>query len=103
MTKDQKKASFIKTIIYTTLALIAFAANSVICRLALKDGAIDPGMFTSIRLSSGAAVLIALVFFSKNRRHEKNNTIFGKESCNGFDDCYCNYSAWVYFFWEIKR
>ncbi len=72
MTKDQKKASFIKTIIYTTLALIAFAANSVICRLALKDGAIDPGMFTSIRLSSGAAVLIALVFFSKNRRHEKS-------------------------------
>ena len=72
MTKDQKKASFIKTIIYTTLALIAFAANSVICRLALKDGAIDPGMFTSIRLSSGAAVLIALVFLSKNRRHEKS-------------------------------
>ena len=72
MTKDQKKASFIKTIIYTTLALIAFAANSVICRLALKDGAIDPGLFTSIRLSSGAAVLIALVFLSKNRRHEKS-------------------------------
>ena len=72
MTKDQKKASFIKTIIYTTLALIAFAANSVICRLALKDGAIDPGMFTSIRLSSGAAVLIALVFLKKNRRHEKS-------------------------------
>ena len=72
MTKDQKKASFIKTIIYTTLALIAFAANSVICRLALKDGAIDPGLFTSIRLSSGAAVLIALVFLKKNRRHEKS-------------------------------
>ncbi len=54
------------------MALIAFAANSVICRLALKDGAIDPGLFTSIRLSSGAAVLIALVFLSKNRRHEKS-------------------------------
>lgn len=72
MTKDQKRFSFIKTIIYTTLALIAFAANSVICRLALKDGAIDPGMFTGIRLFSGAAVLIALVFLSKDKRYEKS-------------------------------
>ena len=62
MTQDQKRTSFIKTIVSTTLALIAFAANSVICRLALKDGAIDPGMFTSIRLVSGAAILIVLVF-----------------------------------------
>lgn len=72
MSQDQKKISFIKTIIYTTLALIAFAANSVICRLALKDGAIDPGLFTSIRLFSGAAVLIVLVFLSKESRHEKS-------------------------------
>ena len=72
MSQDQKEISFIKTIIYTTLALIAFAANSVICRLALKDGAIDPGLFTSIRLFSGAAVLIALVFLSKDSRYEKS-------------------------------
>jgi drug/metabolite transporter (DMT)-like permease len=72
MTQDQKRTSFIKTIFYTTLALIAFAANSVICRLALKDGAIDPGMFTSIRLVSGAAILIVLVFLSKDRRLEKS-------------------------------
>lgn len=72
MTQDQKRTSFIKTTVYTTLALIAFAANSVICRLALKDGAIDPGMFTSIRLVSGAAILIVLVFLSKERRREKS-------------------------------
>jgi drug/metabolite transporter (DMT)-like permease len=72
MKQEQKSISFVKTTIYTILALMAFAANSVICRLALKDGAIDPGMFTSIRLSSGAIVLILLVFMSKERRQEKS-------------------------------
>jgi len=61
-----------KTIIFTILALVAFAANSVICRLALKDDAIDPGMFTSIRLFSGAVVLIIWVFLSKDRKIEKS-------------------------------
>ena len=70
MAQDQKRTSFIKTIIYTTLALVAFAANSVICRLALKDAAIDPGMFTSIRLLSGAVVLMTLVFLTKGKRDE---------------------------------
>jgi len=72
MPQDQKSTSFVKTMIYTILALMAFAANSVICRLALKDGAIDPGMFTSTRLSSGAIVLIVLVLISKERRQEKS-------------------------------
>ncbi len=70
MAQDQKRTSFIKTVIYTTLALVAFAANSVICRLALKDAAIDPGMFTSIRLLSGAVVLMTLVFLTKGKRDE---------------------------------
>ena len=60
--------SFIKTFVYTSLALIAFAANSVICRMALKNDAIDPGMFTSIRLGSGALVLIILVLLSKDNK-----------------------------------
>ncbi len=64
--------SFAKTFIYTSLALVAFAANSVICRLALKDGAIDPGMFTSIRLASGALVLMLIVFLSQKNRREKS-------------------------------
>ncbi len=70
MAQDQKRTSFIKTVIYTTLALVAFAANSVICRLALKDAAIDPGLFTSIRLLSGAVVLIILVFLTKDKRDD---------------------------------
>jgi len=43
--------------------MLAFAGNSLLCRLALRDGAIDPASFTAIRLASGAAVLgIALLF-----------------------------------------
>ena len=34
----------------TTLAMLAFAGNSVLCRLALRDTAIDPASFTSLRL-----------------------------------------------------
>ncbi len=44
----------------TALALVAFAANSVLCRLALGDGAIDPWSFTAVRLGTGALALAAL-------------------------------------------
>ena len=43
------------------LALVAFAANSVLCRLALKSGAIDALSFTQARLLSGAVFLAVLV------------------------------------------
>jgi len=53
--------------------MIAFAGNSVICRLALRDAAIDPASFTSIRLASGALTLLAIVFVlgpgGRLRRH----------------------------------
>jgi drug/metabolite transporter (DMT)-like permease len=42
----------------TALALIAFAANSVLCRLALRGGEIGPLAFTALRLASGALVLL---------------------------------------------
>lgn len=45
----------------TALALLAFAGNSLLCRLALRAGAIDPASFTSVRLASGALVLALLV------------------------------------------
>lgn len=37
--------------------MVAFAANSLLCRAALRDTAIDAASFTSLRLLSGAAVL----------------------------------------------
>jgi drug/metabolite transporter (DMT)-like permease len=39
------------------VALLCFAANSVLARLALGSGHIDPASFTAIRLASGALVL----------------------------------------------
>jgi drug/metabolite transporter (DMT)-like permease len=44
----------------TVAALSAFAANSLLCRLALLDGSIDPASFTTIRLLSGALILMLL-------------------------------------------
>jgi drug/metabolite transporter (DMT)-like permease len=43
------------------LAMIAFAANSLLCRLALKNTGIGAGSFTTIRIISGAVVLWLLV------------------------------------------
>jgi drug/metabolite transporter (DMT)-like permease len=41
--------------------MVAFAANSILCRLALAPGAIDPASFTAVRLASGAAILLVIV------------------------------------------
>lgn len=45
----------------TLLALLAFAANSVLCRLALGTLSIDAASFTAVRLVSGAITLVALL------------------------------------------
>jgi drug/metabolite transporter (DMT)-like permease len=46
-----------RTFLLTSLAMIAFAGNSLLCRAALDGTAIDPAGFTAIRLASGAAML----------------------------------------------
>lgn len=51
--------------ILITITLIAFAANSVFCRLALIDSQNNPTSFTLIRLLAGALAL--LFFFIKDR------------------------------------
>ena len=57
--------SLLHTILLTLLAMVAFAANSVLCRLALIHTAIDPASFSSIRLASGAAALWLIVRFRR--------------------------------------
>lgn len=47
--------------IYTAIALLAFAANSLLCRMALAGGEIEPMPFTFIRLFSAAILLTLLV------------------------------------------
>lgn len=45
----------------TATALVAFAANSLICRVALRDGSIDAASFSAVRLAAGAATLLFLL------------------------------------------
>ena len=45
----------------TSLAMLAFAGNSLLCRLALKHTSIDAASFTAIRLVSGAVMLFLIV------------------------------------------
>jgi len=52
----------IRTVLLVGLALIAFAANSILTRLALVETLIDPISFTAVRLASGALVLAVIVW-----------------------------------------
>ncbi|WP_312602233.1 MULTISPECIES: DMT family transporter [Pseudomonas] len=51
----------ISTFVLTALAMLAFAGNSLLCRLALKQAEIDPASFTTLRIFSGALVLWLLL------------------------------------------
>lgn len=57
------------------LALVAFAGNSLLARLALREGGMDAASFTGLRLASGAAVLWALAAWQ--RRSEAGQGSWG--------------------------
>lgn len=57
-----------KLVLLTCLTMIAFAANSVLNRMALVDGGIDPASFGAVRLVSGAIALCALAAVSQGGR-----------------------------------
>lgn len=50
-----------RVVICTALALLAFAGNSILARMALVDGRMGAVPFTAVRLLAGAAVLAAIV------------------------------------------
>ena len=45
------------TMLLTAVSMLAFAANSLLCRQALRHTAIDPASFTTLRIASGALTL----------------------------------------------
>ena len=63
---------FLRIASLTSLAMLAFAGNSLLCRAALKDTDIDPASFTSVRLISGALMLWLIV-----RSRQKSATTGG--------------------------
>lgn len=56
----------IKIILSTGLALLAFAGNSILCRLALGNNTIDAASFTTIRLLSGIVVLAVILIMTNS-------------------------------------
>lgn len=63
-----------RSFVLTLLSLLAFAGNSVLCRLALRSNAIDPVSFVTIRLGTGAITLALLVLFSSGKKKLGGNT-----------------------------
>lgn len=61
----------IKIIASTVFALFAFAANSVLCRLALGENAIDAASFTTIRLLSGITILFVLITLTRKANQQE--------------------------------
>src|SRR4051812_26621967 len=57
----------------TLLSMIAFAGNSLLCRLALNNTSIDAASFTAIRLTSGALVLWLLARIFRAAQPGKGN------------------------------
>lgn len=59
------------TLLLTMLAMLAFAGNSLLCRMALQHTAIDAASFTAIRLLSGAIVLWLVVQMRVRRQQSQ--------------------------------
>lgn len=85
-----------RIIILTSLAMIAFAGNSLLCRVALIHTGIDAATFTLVRLASGAAVLCLVVRLRRGTHAARGNwlsafALFGYAA--GFSYAYVNLTA----------
>jgi len=49
-----------RLVLLSALAMLAFAANSLLCRMALQRGGMDPATFATLRVAAGVAVLLLL-------------------------------------------
>jgi len=63
---NSRTADILKVMGLTSLAMVAFAGNSILCRLALRTSSIDPVSFTAIRLLSGSVLLVAVIAMRSN-------------------------------------
>jgi len=59
---------FTRVVLLTTIAMVAFAGNSLLCRVALRETTIDPAAFTLIRLVSGALMLALIIGLKSGAR-----------------------------------
>ncbi|WP_369854778.1 DMT family transporter [Candidatus Thalassolituus haligoni] len=59
-------------VVQTALVLLAFAANSLLCRWALREYSFDSESFTIIRLVAGAVILSVLLWYQNIRLGSRN-------------------------------
>ena len=78
------------TWLLTLVAMLAFAANSLLCRMALGHDLIDAASFATLRIVAGALVLTLLVL-PQWKREGRNKTdwravamLFGYVACFSF-------------------
>ncbi len=62
-----------RVVILTLLAMVAFASNSLLCRVALRQTTIDAASFTLVRLFSGAIALWLIIIMRKGGRTTAGN------------------------------
>lgn len=58
-----------KPLLITIFALVAFALNSILCRMALRADEIDAASFTAVRIVSGAISLYILLLVSRKTQN----------------------------------
>lgn len=61
----------LRLVFLTSAAMLSFAANSLLCRLALRHTTIDAATFTTVRLVAGALMLWAVTHFTRRGEVEK--------------------------------
>jgi drug/metabolite transporter (DMT)-like permease len=57
----------VRSIVLATVAMLCFAANSILCRLALAPRLIDAATFTTVRVASGAAMLGLVIWLRRQQ------------------------------------
>lgn len=67
-TPEAERPTGARLAVLTALALIAFAGNSLLCRAALAVPGFDAGLFTGVRLVSGA-IALGLIVRPRQRIH----------------------------------
>ena len=76
--KNNEERPVAQAILYTAFALIAFAFNSILCRMALRGGAADAAGFTLVRLVSGAVMLVVISYFVGSPHISKGSDLKGR-------------------------
>jgi len=72
-----------KRIVLVSLSLLAFAANSILCRMALSGDIIDAASFTALRLTSGAMMLFFVLIIYSKQRHQSTKQLLRSASWYG--------------------